>query len=211
MLKARKIILMIPFRDLRGFKGPVFFGNVIPSSLFLRSTSVSSVSSSPLTRLDRLSKVHDHPRSGDGGFYPTYRVLKRCVEYKNFKSDGPLFVKSFPFCQCSKPDRTCSMGFLRLFSVPRSPCGDLVIDIWFSLPPLGKCLAATLAVLVDRFLGYMFSKIFLNFPTSKSFFLLVRNSCLQVFCQSPIVVCPTGVSSSLLTRGENFWAPLAFE
>jgi Integrase core domain len=112
------------------------------------------------------------------------------------KNDVRLYNQSCPFCQCSKPHRSGKMGLLKPVTVPRAPGLDFAIDIVSGLPPLGKCLAVSLAVLVDRFSGYVFAKIFIDYPTSKSLFAFVKESCLPVFYSLP--------KSILSDRGPQF-------
>jgi hypothetical protein len=64
------------------------------------------------------------------------------------------------------------------------PCAaglDFAIDIISGLPPFCKHLAASLAVLVGRFSGYIFAKIFINFSPPSLFLPLSSNPVCAFF------------------------------
>jgi hypothetical protein len=53
------------------------------------------------------------------------------------------------------------------------------------LPPLGKHLLVSDAVLVERISGGLFAKIFMDYPTLKYLFSYFRNLCVHVFGSLP--------------------------
>jgi hypothetical protein len=61
------------------------------------------------------------------------------------------------------------------------PCSDFFIDILSGFNPLGKPLSVSVAVLFNKFFGYMFAKRFNDHPTSYSLFRFVRDLCAPVF------------------------------